>query len=391
MPSLTVADYGLRPSAQTLPASAIVQVADYGRGRPGMIPMWFGEGDIPAPAAVGDAAYKAIQDGRVFYTLQRGVLNLRETIAAYLERVHGRPMDLERITVTHSGMTAIMMIMQALVDPGDEVVIVSPVWPNVVSAAYLMGGVPRQVSMTLGEEGWTLDLETLFAACGPRTKAIFINSPSNPTGWTMSREEMARVMAFARERGIWVISDEVYSRLVYDDRVAAPSFLEVSEPEDRLFVVNSFSKSWAMTGWRMGWIIAPPALGKVMANLVQFSTSGIPEFIQIAGVTAIEGGEPFIARMREQYRAARDLVCEALATSPRVRVRPAPGAFYAFFQVEGETDSLALAKRIVDEANIGLAPGVAFGPGGEGALRLCFASRLDKVEEAMGRLMPVLR
>jgi aspartate/methionine/tyrosine aminotransferase len=389
--SLTASDYGLRPGIQSLPASAIVAVADYGRGRPGLIPMWFGEGDIAAPPMVGEAAYRAIQEERVFYTLQRGVLPLRETISAYLERVHGLAVHLDRITVTHSGMTAIMMVMQSLIDPGDELVIVSPVWPNVVSAAHLMGGVPRQVSMTLGEQGWMLDLEVLFAACGPRSKAIFINSPSNPTGWTMTKEEMARVMAFARERGLWVISDEVYSRLIYDDRVAAPSFLEVAEPEDRLFVINSFSKAWAMTGWRMGWIVAPSALGTVMANLVQFSTSGIPEFIQLAGVTAIEQGELFIADMRARCHAARDLVCEALASSPRVRVRQPAGAFYAFFQIEGETDSLTLAKRLVDEANVGLAPGVAFGPGGEGALRLCYASRLDKLEEAMERLMPALR
>ncbi len=383
-------DCDIRPGIQTLPASAIVTVANHGRGRDGLIPLWFGEGDLPTPDFIGEAASRAIRDGLVFYCQQRGLPPLREALSAYLERVHGVPVHLDRITVTSSGMTAIMNAMQMLVDPGDEVVIVSPVWPNVAASVRIQGGVPVEVPMTLGEQGWTLDPEALFAACGPRTRAIVINSPGNPTGWVMDRDTMARVMDVARGRGLWVISDEVYARLVYDDRPAAPSFLEVAEPEDRLIVVNSFSKNWAMTGWRLGWLVAPAALGPVLENLVQFSTSGTPAFVQMAGVAALTEGEPWVAETRARCRVARDLVCGALAALPRVRVRPAPGAFYAFFQVEGETDSVALATRIIDEALVGLAPGAAFGQGGEGALRLCFASRLDRLEEAMGRLARVL-
>jgi len=383
-------EYDIRPGIQALPASAIVTVANHGRGREGLIPLWFGEGDLPTPDFIGEAAARAIRDGHVFYTYQRGLPELREALSAYLERVHGVPVHLDRITVTNSGMTAIMNTMQMLVDPGDEVAIVSPVWPNIMASVRIPGGVPVEVPMTLGNQGWTLELDNLFAACGPRTKAIFVNSPGNPTGWVMPKEDMARVMAFARERGLWVISDEVYARLVYDGSTAAPSFLEVSESGDKLIVVNSFSKNWAMTGWRLGWIVAPAALGPVLENLVQFSTSGSPAFVQIAGVAALTEGEPWVAETLDRCRKARDLVCGALATLPRVRVQPAPGAFYAFFQVEGETDSVALANRIIDEAAVGLAPGAAFGRGGEGALRLCFASRLDKLEEAMGRLTRVL-
>ncbi|MBP2292385.1 pyridoxal phosphate-dependent aminotransferase [Azospirillum rugosum] len=385
-----VAEFDIRPGIQALPASAIVTVANHGRGREGLIPLWFGEGDLATPDFIREAADRAIRDGHVFYTYQRGVPPLREALCAYLGRVHGVPVPVDRITVTTSGMAAIMNAMQMLVDPGDEVAVVSPVWPNVMAAVRVQGGVPVEVPMTLGNQGWVLDLEQLFAACGPRTRAIFVNSPGNPTGWIMPREDMARVMAFARERGLWVISDEVYARLVYDGRTAAPSFLEVADPEDKLIVVNSFSKNWAMTGWRLGWMVTPAALGPVLENLVQFSTSGTPGFIQMAGVAAIEQGEPWVAETVERCRKARDLVCGALAALPRVRIQPAPGAFYAFFQVEGETDSVALATRIIDEALVGLAPGAAFGQGGEGALRLCYASRLDKLEEAMGRLARVL-
>lgn len=381
--------YDLRPSIAGLPASPITQIADYGRGRPGLIPLWFGEGDLATPEPIVEAGVRALRDGRVFYTWQRGLPALRDALSAYLERVHGTAVAVDRITVTSSGMTAIMMTVQALLDPGDEVVVVSPVWPNIAAAVRVAGGTVRPVAMTLGESGWSLDLEALTAACGPRTRAIFVNSPGNPTGWVMEREEMAALVAFARPRGLWIIADEVYARLVYD-RPAAPSFLEVTEPEDRLVVINSFSKNWSMTGWRLGWIVAPAALGETLADLVQFSTSGTPEFVQHAGLAALEIGEPYVAELVERCRTARDLVCGALAALPRVRVRPPAGAFYAFFTVEGETDSVALARRVVDEAGVGLAPGVAFGAGGDGALRLCYAGGLDRIGEAVRRITPVL-
>jgi aspartate/methionine/tyrosine aminotransferase len=287
-------------------------------------------------------------------------------------------------------MHGIMLAMQALIDPGDEVAVVAPVWPNVFAAAKVMGGVPREVAMTLGAEGWTLDLERLFAACGPRTRMIFLNSPGNPTGWTISREDMARVLDFARSRGLWVVSDEVYARLTYTGR-PAPSMLEVAGPEDRVIVVNSFSKNWAMTGWRLGWLTAPAFLGPHLEKLVQFSTSGTAGFVQMAGLAAIEQGEPFVAEMVERCRQGREIACSALETLPRVRLVRPDAAFYAFFAVEGTTDDVALAKRIIDEAGVGLAPGSAFGEAGRGFLRLCFASAPDTLNRAMDRLLPVLR
>ena len=383
-------DYAIRPTIAELPHSPIAVIADYGLGREGLIPLWFGEGDLPTPEPISEAGIRAIRDGHVFYTYQRGLPRLRTALSAYLGRVHGVPVPVERITVTSSGMTAIMKTMQILLDPGDEVVIVSPVWPNIVNAVRVMAGVPVQVPMHLGNQGWTLDLERLFAACGPRTKAIFINSPGNPTGWIMEHADLCRVMGFARARDLWVISDEVYSRLVYD-RAAAPSFLEVATPEDKLIVINSFSKNWMMTGWRLGWMVAPEPLGPVLENLVQYSTSGTPAFVQEAGIAALEEGEPVVADLVARCRAGRDLVCAALERLPHVHLTCPPGAFYVFFRVEGETDSIGLARRLIDEVGVGLAPGAAFGSGGEGYLRLCFAARHDRLTEAVERLMRVLR
>jgi len=385
-------DLDIRPSIEALPHSLIGVAANYGRGRDGLIPLWFGEGDVPTPGFIMDAAAQAMRDGHVFYTWQRGLPELRDALAAYHQRTYGVPVDVERITVTSSGMTAIALSMQSLIDPGDEVVVASPVWPNVFASVQIMGGVVRQVPLTLGDQGqgWTLDLDRLFDACGPRTRMIFINSPCNPTGWTMGRDDMRRVMEFARARGLWVMADEVYSRLVYEgDR--APSFLDVSEPEDRLLVINSFSKNWAMTGWRLGWVVAPVGLGPIYEKMVQFNYSGVAGFIQKAGLAALEHGEPFIAETVERCRRGRDIVCSVLEGLPRVRVQRPDAAFYAFFSVEGADSSLDLAKRIIDEANVGLAPGAAFGDGGEGYLRLCFASSPEALTQAMERLVPVLR
>ncbi len=371
------------------PPPAQTAIADYGRRRPGVIPLWFGEGDLPAAPPIAEAGIKAIRDGEAFYCALRGLSDLREAICAYLERVHGAAVGVERVSVTSSGMAAIMTAMQALVHPGDEVVVASPVWPNVMAAAQVAGGTVREVSMTPGESGWRLDLDRLFAAVTPRTKALFVNSPNNPTGWMMEAGEMADVMAFARAMGVWVIADEVYDRIVYD-RPAAPSFLNAGRPGDRLIVVNSFSKTWAMTGWRLGWMVAPAGLGETIENLIHYSTSGAPAFIQRAGIAALEQGEPYVAAFRERLRRSRDMVMAAIDRWPGARAARPAGAFYAFLQVEGETDSMALARRLVDEAGVGLAPGDAFGAGGAGGLRLCFASRPERVEEALARIERVL-
>ena len=246
--------------------------------------------------------------------------------------------------------------------------------------------------------GFRLDLDKLFDACDERTRAIFLVSPANPTGWIAAPDEQAAILDFCRRRGIWLIADEVYHRFVYDSspgqdpegRLAAPSLLALADPEDPVFVVNSFSKTWAMTGWRMGWLTHPPSLGPLFDNLIEFNTSGGQAFIQRAGIAALEEGEPFVVDYIERCRRAGDLVFQRLSAMPRVRIARPRGSFYSFFGLDGMDDSFAFAKDLLTETGVGLAPGSAFGAGGEGYLRLCFATSAARLSEALDRIEPKL-
>jgi aspartate aminotransferase len=380
----------VRDAIRDLPASRIAEISALGMGDPAVIPLWYGESDLTTPAFIGAAATAAIEAGHTFYTYKAGLPELRSAIAGYQAGLYGQPIDLDRILVTSSGMTALMLVAEALIDEGDNLVIVAPVWPNIAAAVSIMGGEPRLVSLDPGSDGgWRLDLERLFDACDERTRGIFINSPSNPTGWVISAAEIGQVTAFARRRGLWLIADEVYGRIVYGNR-AAPSFLEQAEPEDRLIVVNSFSKNWAMTGWRLGWMTIPSDLLPMMEKLVEFNTSGSPTFLQHAGIVAIREGEGFIREFVARCRAARDVAIEGLQACRRVTVARPEGAFYAFLRIDGMTDSVAFAKQALREAKVGMAPGSAFGPMGEGYLRLCFARDPQIVAQAVDRLRPLL-
>ena len=381
----------IRPQIRNLKASLIAEVAMLGMGDPDVLPLWFGEGDLPTPRFITDAAARALAAGETFYTYERGIPPLRQALAEYETALHAKPVVAERVVVTSSGMQGIMLTVQALVDPGDNVLVVSPVWPNVSAAIEIMGGEPRAVALGRRDDGgFRLDLAALDRARDGRTRAIFLNSPSNPTGWVMSREEGVALLAFVRRHGLYLIADEVYARVIYDGDVA-PSLLDIAEPEDRVVVVNSFSKAWAMTGWRLGWIVAPPEIVEVMGKLIQYNVSGAPTFIQHAAVTAVREGESFARSMIERYRAGRALVLDALHGLNRVQLAPPEGAFYAFIKVDGVTDSVAFAKEILAKTKVGLAPGAAFGLGGEGHLRLCFAASADRLEPALERLVPFLR
>jgi aspartate aminotransferase len=380
----------VRDVIRELPVSRIAEVSALGMGDPAVILLWYGEGDLPTPAFIGAAATAALQAGHTFYTYKAGLPELRGAIADYLTGLYDRAVGAERILVSSSGMTALMLTAQALIDEGDNLVIVAPVWPNIAAAVTVMGGEPRLVSLDRQSGGgWRLDLERLFAACDSRTRGIFVNSPSNPTGWILSAEEIAALLGFARRRGLWLVADEVYARIVYGHR-AAPSFLEQAEPEDRLIVVNSFSKNWAMTGWRLGWLTAPSDLLPQLEKLVEFNTSGSPTFLQHAGIVAIRDGEPFIESFVARCRTARDVAIDGLTACRRVEVARPEGAFYAFFRVDGMMDSLAFAKEALRRTKVGLAPGSAFGPMGEGFIRLCFARDPQQVGEAIERLRPLL-
>jgi aspartate/methionine/tyrosine aminotransferase len=376
----------LSRAARTAPESGIVAVANYGRGREGLIPLWVGEGDTPTPSFICDAATRALAAGETFYTWQRGIPPLREALARYHTTLYGRTFAPEEFFVTGSGMQAIQIVLAMIAGAGDEVVIPTPTWPNAAAAAGILGARAVEVPMSFGNDGWSLDLDRLAGAITEKTRALFVVSPSNPTGWTATAADLSALLALARRHGLWIVADETYARFWYGEGSRAPSFFDVVEADDRILFVNTFSKNWAMTGWRIGWIVAHPSLGQVIENMIQYATSGVAQFMQRAAVAALERGEGFVAHMVERARRGRDIACNALIATGRVRFAQPQGAFYLFFSVDGEPDTRRLALRLVDEANVGLAPGTAFGAGGERFMRLCFARNAEQLATATDRL-----
>lgn len=376
----------LRPQAANLDESDIVAIVNHAREMPDMIPLWVGEGDLPTPSFIVEAANKSLADGETFYTWQRGIPELRQQLADYHQAHYGVANNPQRYFVTGSGMQSIQLALQALAGAGDEVVMPTPVWPNIHAAAQVAGVKPVHVEMDFSENGWSLDLDRLFDAVTDQTRAIFFNSPSNPTGWTATLDEIRAVLAFARARGIWIIADEVYSRFVFDD-VRAPSFFDLIDDTDRVMLVNTFSKNWAMTGWRAGWISAPAEIGQVIENLVQYSTSGVPVFTQRAACTALRDGEDFFAMQKKRAHVSRDILCDGLLSTGKVRLARPQGAFYLFFEIEGRQDSRELAMRVVDEARVGLAPGTGFYTGHSQFLRACFMRDPEQIKKATDRLV----
>lgn len=375
-----------------LPGSRIRVVTRASADIPDMIKLWFGEGDEATPEFVRKAAAAALEKGETFYAPNRGIAPLLQAISDYLKRAYGAEIGADRIVVTASGMNAIMITIQCLIEPGDSAVVVGPIWPNGRAAIKAMGGEPRDVFLQPQDDGrWKLDLQQLFDACDETTKLIMINSPGNPTGWVASEAELKAILDFCRERGIWILSDEVYGRIIYGGAKHAPSYYTLAQPEDPVVIVNSFSKSWSMTGWRLGWIVAPPRLCAVVEKMTEFNISHPTTFVQWGGVTALNDGDSYIEGLVERYSRAADMVYQALAPLPRVRLAKPEGAFYAFFGLDGMTDSLDTCVELARKARVGLAPGIAFGPAGEGRIRLCYAASLPKLSEALERLVPHLK
>ena len=374
-----------RQAIEEMPISQIREIANDAIGLEGMIPLWFGEPDVSTPDFICHAAAEAMRDGRTFYTPNRGIPELRNAIAEYTELLYGITMKMDRVTVMASGMTGIMISHQLLIEPGTNVVCPVPLWPNIRGTIDILGGEFRPVPLNLADQTWQLDLDRLFDAVDHRTRVIFVNSPSNPTGWIMSSEQQQEVLEFCRERGLWLVADEVYARIVYGMK-HAPSFLEHADPDDQLIVINSFSKPWAMTGWRLGWLITPSRFSKTLEMMNEFNFAGAATFTQIAGITAMRDGEEFIAAQIDRYERARDLVYERFSKNPRIRMGWPEGAFYAFFSVEGMTNGLEFCKQLVRDARVGLVPGTTFGAAEEGWLRLCFANQLETLNTAINRI-----
>ncbi|WP_428493591.1 pyridoxal phosphate-dependent aminotransferase [Rhodopila sp.] len=373
-----------------IPGSRIVEVARLAFSTPDVDLLCFGESDQPSPLAARDAAIRALSEGHTRYPDVRGVPALRQALSDYLTQLHAKPVAEARIQVTASGMTALAVAMAAVLRPGHRVLIPSPAWPNIASAAALRGAVVEPIDLDVQPDGsFRLDLDRLDMMMDG-ARALVVNSPGNPTGWTATEAELRAIRDIAQRHGAWLISDEVYSRLVYDGRDAAPSMLDIAEPDDRIIVCNSFSKTWMMTGWRLGWLVVPAATSELIVDLVETLHSGVAPFIQLAGVAAIADTET-MQQFRAHCAVGRDLATQTLTGLSGIRYQPPAGAFYAFLQVDGLRDSLDLAKQLVTRHGVAVAPGVAFGSAGEGWLRVCFAQSSGLMERAMQRLSDGIR
>jgi len=373
-----------RPAVRALNASKIRELFNAGLGRSDVLPFWVGEPDEVTPEFIRRAGMDSIAAGELFYTHNLGIPELREALAAYVTRLH-RATQAEQIAVTSAGVNALMLASQLLVDPGDRVVEVVPLWPNLQEIPKILGAEVVTVPLKFAPSGWQLDLERLLAALTPGTKALYLNSPNNPTGWTISREAQHAVLARCRDLGIWIFADDAYERQYYEGQVA-PSFLDIADADDRVISTNTFSKSWCMTGWRLGWLVVPPGLVDDLGKLIEYNTSCTPVFVQRAGLAAVRDGEPVIAHMLERLRSARDLLVGALNGIPRIEAALPSGTMYAFFRVAGVSDSLAFCKQLVRDVGLGLAPGSAFGPEGEGCVRWCFAASEARLRDGVVRL-----
>ena len=385
----------MRNAVLNLEESRIREVANAGMGRSDVLAFWFGESDEGTPEVVRLAAMQSIQRGETFYSHNLGLPELREEVAAYTTRLHGRSVGAERIAITSGGVNALMLAVQALVNAGDEVVAVTPVWPNLTAQPLIMGARLRCVALhpQVGGE-WVLDMGELLAAITPATRLLVLNAPNNPTGWTLTRTEQQQILAHCRATGTWILADEVYERLYYEpsSNGCAPSFLDVAEPQDRLVVVQSFSKSFLMTGWRLGWLVMPADMTPHMGKLVEFNTSCISVFTQRAGMAALQHADQITPQVVAHLKQCRDTLVPLLQALPGVEVAAARGGMYAFFRIAGQGDSLDVAKRLVIEAGLGLAPGNAFSAEAQGWLRWCFASKSpERLVQGVGRLKTWLR
>jgi aspartate/methionine/tyrosine aminotransferase len=383
----------MRNTVAGLPGSKIREVANAGLGRSDVLPFWFGESDEVTPLAVRQAAMDSLACGETFYSHNLGLAELREALRQYTAGLHGDPGP-DRIAVTSSGVTALMTAMQLLIDAGDEVVVVVPVWPNLPAQPAILGARVTRVPLAPDAQGaWRLDLQRLLAAVTPATRVLLLNAPNNPTGWTLTRDEQQALLDHCRRTGTWIVADEVYDRVWFvPGQNAAPSFLDIAAPEDRLIVVHSFSKSFLMTGWRLGWLVLPRGHLDAVGKLVEFNSSCAPVFVQRGGLAALGMADTFVPELVARLKAGRDALCPALAALPGVQSATPLGGMYAFFKAPRAEDSLAFAKHLVADFGLGLAPGAAFGDEGEGWLRWCFASQdTVRLGEGVRRLAAALR
>jgi len=378
----------LREEFAQLEMSGIGKVVSRGFGDPDVLPLWVGEGDVATPWPIRRAAIQALEAGETFYNIPRGRRELLVALKVYLDRLYGLDLDPARLVVPGSTMLALNFAADMVLDKGDHVVVVTPHWPNVTSVMAMVGAEVTYVRQEARAGHWHLDLAKVEEAIRPGvTKALYVNSPCNPTGWIMPAGDVRRLLDLCRDRRVMVLADEVYHRNVFEGDVA-PSFLEVAAPDDPVISINGFSKAWAMTGWRLGWLVAPAGYETQLTAWSTALNTGATSFAQFGAIAALgEAGEPIVKELREGYRQGFEVVRRRLGQHPKIELREPEGAFYAFPKLKGLTDSLAFCLRLLEEEKVGTAPGYTFGPGNEAHLRLCFAMSHDKLDEALSRLV----
>jgi len=384
----------LASSVERVPHSRIRELAEIAMGMDGVLRLYFGESNLPTPDYIKRAAVSAMENGYTFYTENAGLPSLRRAIAESYRRLHQVELDpADEIVVTASGVQALYLAIRCALDPGDEALVLTPAWPNGSSSIMMANAAVKQIAHPLRGDRYVCDFDALEAAVTPRTRLLLYTSPSNPLGWVATEEEQRRLLDFARRHSLWLLADEVYDRLYYsgaDVADPAPSILRMATRDDAVMVVHSFSKSYCMTGWRVGWLVARRDMGAKATQLNEFIVSHAPSFAQKAGETALAEGEPELRRMLERLRENRDLCLGALSGIAGVTLPKPDGAFYVFPRIDGLQDSFAFCKRLLEETRVGLAPGVAFGEGGEGSIRICYAAERSILEPAMERLVKFL-
>jgi aspartate aminotransferase len=386
---------GVAASVENVPHSRIRELAEIAMSMDGVLRLYFGESNLPTPDFIKRAATAALADGYTFYTENAGLPSLRRAIALKYGELQNVDLDPHtEIVVTASGVQALQVAIRSVLDPGDEALILTPAWPNGSSIVAMANAVARQIPHALRGDRYAIDFDALEAAITPRTRLLLYTSPSNPLGWVATDEDQQRLLDFSRRHDLWLIADEVYDRLYYSGGALGkpvPSILRKATREDAVMVAQSFSKAYCMTGWRVGWLIARRDLAHKATQLNEFIISHAPSFAQKAAETALACGEEELVRMLERLKQNRDLCLEALAGMPGVTVPVPDGAFYLFPKIAGLTDSFAFCRGLLDHGRVGLAPGVAFGAGGEGSLRICYAAERGILEPAMERLGSFLR
>jgi aspartate/methionine/tyrosine aminotransferase len=378
-----------------VPRSRIRELAEIAMTMDGVLRLYFGESNLPTPEYIKQAAVRALADGYTFYTENAGLPSLRRALAANYQRLHGVDLDpASEIVVTASGVQALNLGIRCVLNPGDEAIALTPAWPNGSSSIMMANASVRQIPHPLCNERYQVDFAALEAAVTPRTRLLLYTSPSNPLGRVATPEEQQGLLDFARRHNLWLMADEVYDRLYYGgERLGdpVPSILRIATRDDAVMVVHSFSKSYCMTGWRVGWLVARRDLAAKATQLNEFIISHAPTFAQKAAETALAEGEPELLRMLERLKENRDLCLDALQGLPGITVPKPDGAFYLFPRVEGMTDSFSFCRTLLEQTRVGLAPGVAFGEGGEGSFRICYAAERSILEPAMERLTKFIR